>query len=158
VMTIERTVAARWQRVPGCRTDEEVRGFVDAVARKRARFAFPDDFVEYAQPLQNRIKKKHAKGSPEGEALRTLHEIRVRAAPSWSADTVELTFFFIRDADEVMFQGRNWGDLLSQWLVLIPEQGRYTSVNGIVVTYDDITARDYLESDRLDLDHLSLPR
>jgi hypothetical protein len=28
-------------------------------------------------------------------------------------------------------------------------------VNGVVMTLDDLTARDYVESDPLDLDHLS---
>lgn len=158
VMTVEKTVVARWERKPGCSTDEEVRAFAQAVSRKRARFAFPDDFTEFAGPLQDRIKKKHGKYSPEGEALRALREIRVLAKPSWEAKTIKLLFYFIRNIDEVTFQGRIWSDFLDKWLVLVPEKGRYTSVDGIVVTHDDITAREYLESDRLDLDHLSLPR
>jgi hypothetical protein len=37
----------------------------------------------------------------------------------------------------------------------IPATGRFTDVDGVVVTLDDLTARDYVESDPLDLDHLS---
>ncbi len=158
VMTVEKTVVARWERKPGCSTDKEVRALAQAVSRKRARFAFPDDFAEFVNPLQGRIKEKHGKASPEGEALRALIEIRVRAEPSWEAKTIKLLFYFIRNLREVTFQGRNWNYFREQWLALVPERGRYTSVDGIVVTHDDIKAREYLESDRLDLDHLSLPR
>jgi hypothetical protein len=158
VMTVEKTVVSRWERKPGCSTDEEVRAFAQAVSRKRARFAFPDDFAEFVNPLQGRIKEKHGKASREGEALRALIEIRVRAEPSWEAKTIKLLFYFIRNLREVTFQGRNWNDFREQWLALVPERGRYIRVDGIVVTHDDITAREYLESDRLDLDHLSLPR
>ena len=48
-------------------------------------------------PLRRRLVEKHNKSSPEGEALRALLEIRVRAAPSWSAQEVELMFWFIGD-------------------------------------------------------------
>lgn len=155
VMTLEKGVVARWERTPGCQKDEEARAFAYAVSRKRARIAFPDDFVEVASLLSSRIKKKHDKRSPEGEALRALHEIRVRAAPSWEADTVELMFYFIRDIDVVMFEGHVWSERLQEWLKLIEPTGRYTEVDGLVITYEDLTAKDYLESDRLDLDHLS---
>jgi hypothetical protein len=158
VMTVEKAVVARWKRVVGCRTDDEARALAQAISRKRARVAFPDDFNELVGALHNRIKKKHDKDSPEGKALLALHEIRARAAPFWQAEAVELIFYFIRDDNEVTFQGKNWSDLLGQWLELVPKKGRYASIDGVVVTYDDLTAREYLESDRLDLDHLSLPR
>ncbi|MFE1746313.1 hypothetical protein [Coleofasciculus sp. H7-2] len=158
VMTVEKTVIARWERFPGCQTNEETRNFASAASRKRARFAFPNDFNRFVQPLQDRIKKKHMKDSLEGDALRALHEIRVRATPDWDADTIELTFFFIRDVEDVTFQGRNWSSLLELWLGLHHTEDRYRQVYGSVITYDDLTAREYLESDRLDLDHLSLTR
>jgi hypothetical protein len=34
-------------------------------------------------------------------------------------------------------------------------EGRLRSVEGVVTSLDDLTARDYVESDPLDLDHLS---
>lgn len=156
VMTIEKAVVMHWQRISGCNTDDEARAFAQAISRKRARFAFPDDFGEFVDPLHSRIKNKHSKGSPEGEALRALREIRVRAAPSWEGATIELLFYFIRDDNEVTFQGRSWSDFLEQWLKLLPVQGRYISIDGIVFTYNDLTAQEYLKSDRLDLDHMSL--
>ncbi|HEY9599662.1 MAG TPA: hypothetical protein V6D33_18525, partial [Cyanophyceae cyanobacterium] len=57
--------------------------------------------------------------------------------------------------EQVQFQGTGWDKLLQQWLNLIPASGRFQSVEGQVVTLEDITAKDYVESDPLDLDHLS---
>ena len=155
VMTIEKAVLADWERVPGCDTDEDVRRLAFCLARKRMRFAFPDDFAALAAPLQRRLQEKHDKQSDEGRGLRGLREIRVRAAPSWDAPEVEVLFWFIRDGDQPEFEGKSWDELLGLWLKLIPETGRFTPVDGVVVTLDDLTARDYVESDPLDLDHLS---
>ena len=155
VMTVEKAVVAEWKRQQGCRTDEEIRTLGQALARKRVRFAFPDDFIKFVSKLQDRIKKKHNKSSNEGDALRALREIRVRASPSWNDSNIELMFWFIRDEKQVDFQGLEWNQLLEQWLKLIPESGHFQEVHGLVVTLEDITAKDYVESDPLDLDHLS---
>ncbi|WP_045441377.1 hypothetical protein [Picosynechococcus sp. NKBG042902] len=155
VMTVEKAVVAEWKRQQGCRDDEEIRALGQALARKRVRFAFPDDFVGFVSELQKRIKNKHNKSSNEGDALRALREIRVRASPSWNSPNIELMFWFIRDENQVDFQGLGWNQLLETWLQLIPKHGRFQDVNGSVVTMEDITAKDYLESDPLDLDHLS---
>ena len=82
-MTVEKAVVAHWHRQQGCQTDEERRAFADALTRKRARFAFPDDFVAAASQLQDRLIKKHARATGEGAHLRAVREIRVQAAPSW---------------------------------------------------------------------------
>ncbi|WP_219884569.1 hypothetical protein [Merismopedia glauca] len=119
------------------------------------RFAFPDDFIKLAEKLQNRMQDKHNKSSSEGEALRALREIKVRASPSWNADEIELMFWFIREEEQNQFQGVGWDRLLEQWLKLLPESGRFQSIEALVVSLEDITAKEYVESDRLDLDHLS---
>lgn len=155
VMTVEKGVVAVWERIEGCRTDEDARRFSLALARKRARTAFPDDFTEFASPLRDRMLEKHDKQSDEGRALRALREIRVRAAPSWDADAVELTFWFIRNDDEPAFEPEDW----EHCQTALPEPqstfGRFVRVDGVVLTLDDLTGRDYVESDPLDLDHLS---
>ena len=46
VMTIEKTVVAVWERTEGCRTHDDARRLSLALARKRARTAFPDDFED----------------------------------------------------------------------------------------------------------------
>lgn len=155
VMTVEKPVAARWKRVAGCLDDNDSRRLSLALARKRARIAFPDDFVAFAAPLVNRMSTKHDKESDEGRALRALREIRVRAAPSWDAASVQLMFWFIRNEDEATFEKQRWDVLLSAWMKRVPANGRFAEVHGAVQTLDDLTARDYVESDPLDLDHLS---
>jgi hypothetical protein len=156
VMTIEKAVVIEWHRVPGCSTDEERRMFGQALSRKRSRCAFPDDFTRFVSKLQKRLQEKHDKESDEGEALRALREIRVRASPSWDASKIELMFWFIRYENEPNFKGLEWYELLKRWLDLVPESGRFHSVEGQVTTLEALTAKDYTESDLLDLDHLSM--
>lgn len=155
VMTLEKAVVAGWENKSGCQNDQEIRALGQALARKRVRFAFPNDFNKFAGKLQDRLREKHDKLSPEGEALRALREIRVYAAPFWDATEIQLTFWFIRNKEEVQFQGRGWNEQLKKWLELIPALGRFQSIEGQVVTLEDITAKDYVESDPLDLDNLS---
>ena len=155
VMTVEKGVVAVWERIEGCRTDEDARRFSLALARKRARMAFPDDFVEFARPLTERMLEKHDKQSDEGRALRSLREIRVRAAPSWDADAVELMFWFIRNDNEPAFDTQDWEHCLTALPQPQSAFGRFVRVDGVVQSLDDLTGRDYVESDPLDLDHLS---
>lgn len=156
VMTVEKAVVAEWKRKKGCLNDEDIRALALALTRKRARFAFPDDFINFVSKLQKRMKDKHDKNSDEGEALRALREIRVRSSPSWNGSQVELMFWFIRDQEQLDWKGSQWNELLEKWLNLIPKSGRFDKVEGSVVALEDITAKDYIESDPLDLDNLSL--
>ncbi len=155
VMTVEKAVCAGWERIEGCLGDNDVRILSLALARKRTRVAFPDDFVEFASNLAKRMSSKHNKASEEGCALRALREIRVRAAPSWDASKIEVFFWFIRDEADISFENKQWNSWLDAWLKLLPSSERFTSIDGVVVTLDDLTARDYIESAPLDLDHLS---
>ena len=155
VMTVEKAVVAKWERISGCQGDVDTRLLGEALARKRSRFAFPDDFNEFAKELQKRMQKRHDKADDDGVGLRALREIRVRAAPAWDAERVELMFWFIRAEEDVLFKNKAWHELLDEWLKLIPPSARFRAVDGAVVSLDDMTAKDYLHSDRLDLDRLS---
>lgn len=155
VMTVEKPLVAKWARTPGWSSDAEGRAFGNALARKRVRFAFPDDFTAFAKKLQGRLTEKHDKATDEGRGLRALRQIRVQATPSWDAPEVALFFWFIRNTDDVTFEGKNWGDLLKDWLKLLAATGRFKVVDGQVTTLRDMTAEDYVNSDPLDLDHLS---
>lgn len=155
VMTVEKAVVACWRRTQGCQDGDDCRRLALSLARKRARFAFPDDFVRLAQPLIKRLSSKHDKNSAEGRALRSLREVRVRPAPSWDAERVELLFWFIREDGEPIFEELTWNQWLERWLTLVPASDRFRPVEGQVTTLDDMTARDYVDSDPLDLDHLS---
>jgi hypothetical protein len=155
VMTVEKAVVAAWERIPGCQSDADIRSLAEALARKRSRFAFPDDFNRFAQKLQKRMQDKHEKHTDEGEALRALREIRVSATPAWDANTVELIFWFIRAETDDRFQNKEWHQLLDSWLKLLPATGRFNHVYGFVKSLEDMTAKEYTQSDRLDLDQLS---
>lgn len=156
VMVIEKPLVMQHERVRGCMTDEDIRNFAEALARKRSRFAFPDDFVDWMRPLSNRLSSKHNKDSPEGIALRALREIRVQATPSWSADRVEIFFHFIRNIDADP-PGLQVSDLdLEAWLHLLQPSGRFVSVDGHLVDLEDIKASEYVHSDRLDHDSLTI--
>lgn len=154
-MTVEKAIIASLSRVCGCATAEDAARFAQALARNRARFAFPDDFSELAVGLQARLAGKHDKGTAEGEALRCLREIRVAAEPAWDAAAVDLFFMFIRDDGDAAFDGARWHENLEKWLALVPPQGRYRSVDGIVVALGDLSAREYLAGAQLDLDHVT---
>lgn len=156
VMTVEKALLAGWNRTPGCGSDEDVRRLSFALARKRARFAFPDDFVDCVSQLCKRLSSKHDKESAEGRALRALREIRIRAEPSWDAETVTLTLWFIRNEGKLEFEGKSWNEHVEAWLRLVPETGRFGSIHGSVLALEDLTAKDYVESDLLDLDYLSV--
>ena len=155
VMTVEKSVVASWARTPGCPTDQARRDFAQALARKRARVAFPDGFEEVAGRLVDRLQEKHDKNSEEGRALRALRQVRVRAAPSWDAEAVEVTFWFVPEEDDLEFEGKPWHDHLERWEKLVAAAGRFSKVYVGVRTLSDLTAREYVESDLLDLDHLS---
>lgn len=155
VMTVEKPVVAGWQRTPGWTTDAEARSFAQALARKRVRFAFPDDFVRLIGKLQKRVIDKHDRDTVEGRALRALREIRISAAPSWDEAPCTLTFHFVRNGEQVEFEGTNWSTHLESWLKLVPKSTRFTTIDGQVTTLEDLTAADYVASDPLDLDHLS---
>ncbi len=156
IMTIEKSILADWERFSGCSDDEEIRAFSQVLARKSVRFAFPDDFTALTRKFQKRLKEKHQKQSDEGAALRALREIRVRAAPSWQSSDIELMFWFIRHEGEDTFHGTEWYKFLDSWLQLVPTSGRFTSIEGQVTTLENLSAKDYVESDLLDLDHLSV--
>lgn len=155
IMTVEKSMVASWRRTPGFTRDADGRAFAQALARKRVRFAFPDDFTLLAKKLQARLGDKHDKNTDEGRGLRALREIRVCASPSWDAPSTEIFFWFIRDDADATFEGKSWADLLKDWLKLVPATGRFTSLDGQVATLQEMTAQDYVDSDPLDLDHLS---
>ena len=153
-MTVEKAVVATWERTPGWTTDAESRAFADALSRKRARFAFPDDFVAATRQLQTHLKRQHNRQNSEGAHLRSLREIRVRAAPSWDHATVDVFLWFVKESDPLGCQPA-WHDHIDKWKDRFDAKGRFTVDGAVVCGLEDMTAQDYVESDRLDLDQLS---
>lgn len=151
-MTVEEAILAAWEPIKGWKTDDEGRAFTEALARKRARFAFPDDFVRACQKLQTRLKKEAERDLPEGVHLRAVREIRVCATPSWNSQKVHLLFWLVQDTE---LEEENWHQITKTWIALFDQSGRF-EVDGMQVSrLEDMTAKDYTESDRLDLDQLS---
>jgi hypothetical protein len=99
--------------------------------------------------------EKHSKESEEGKALRSLKEIRIYAAPEWSATEVDLHFYFIRHQEQPMFEGKSWDDYREMWMSNLKENEKYRNISGEVTTMEIMSAKQYVESDQLDLDHLS---
>jgi hypothetical protein len=157
-MTVEKALILKWDHQQGCVTDEEKKLLRQAIARKRMRVAFPDDFVQFASKLQKRMQDKHSKQSDEGKALQALREIRVSARPSWNDNNPEILFYFIREEEQDDCNGIGWDKWLDKWLNLLPKSGRFQSIDGLVVSLEDMTAKEYIESEQLDLDHLSMPQ
>lgn len=60
----------------------------------------------------------------EGAHLRALREIRVRAAPSWDDAEVQLSWWFIKDADPADAEA-DWPTHMDQWLALFDQTGRF---------------------------------
>ena len=153
VMTVDKRIVAGWTRTRGCANDDEIRKLSDAVKRKYGRFAFPEDFNRFVGDLQDRLKEKHNKRSDEGDVLRGLEQIRVRAAPSWDAPEVELMFWFIAKPENVVEVSQS--GMVLKWEKRIQPKDRFKRVFSQLVTYEELRTQEYLESDQLDLDYLS---
>ena len=125
VMTVEKTVLAEWPRTLGLSSDAEARAFGEALSRKRARPAFPDDFVGAMAQLQRRIRDRHGKSSSEGRLLEALREIRIHASPSWDVAQVLVRFLFIKDSDPEDLEGQ-WASQVEAWCGLVDHNGRFT--------------------------------
>ncbi len=154
VMTIEKSLLTTWTRRVGSLTDLDQRNFAAALARKRARFAFPDDFADFVERFRVRITQKHDKNSSEGACLRSIREIRVSATPSWDANPVYLMFWFIM-VDGISPASTPIRQQCETWMGDLKSDTRFSSLDYDIVTLDEISAREYLSSDRMDLDNLS---
>lgn len=152
VMTIEKALLLGLPRIPGFGTDAEIRTFAAALARKRARFAFPKSFVDLMKPLSGRLQKRYGKDSFEGRHVTALQEIRVAASPSWAGQRITLFVWFIKGREPIE---PDWNKWIGDWLALVKSTATYTLVEGVAVRLDDMTARDYVNSEHLDLDQLS---
>jgi hypothetical protein len=156
VMTVEKAVLAGWPRTPGWATEDDLRSFARALARKRDRFAFPGDFNSLLKPMVDQIKAKHGNLSAEGKALLQVRQIRARAAPSWhDPGSIEVQLTFVIEDGLSAEQRTALGSQVRAWCGRVPESPRYNLLPPLVASRDDLSARDMEESDQLDLDYLS---
>lgn len=158
VVTVEKSLLATAARREGCVTDKARRRFGATLGRKYARIAFPNDLNTSLKGLVGRLRSKHPRDSEEGSALRCLSQIRVTGSPSWSSDEIDVFLTFSPDtrgeALSVM-SDEAWDQLVDTWIDRCEPTGVIAQVDGAMIPLEELTALEYLESDRLDLDHLS---
>ena len=159
VMTIEKTILVAANRVVGCPNKEDQRKLAIALARKRARFAFPDEFESMMQGFLKYTKKRHGKQSPEGEALLLIREFRASASPSWTEPTgpINVTIYAIRNGPHVP-KNKTWAEIVRIWEKELATSTIFLPPQFLVVDLENITGKDYAESEVLDLNYLSEPK
>ena len=85
----------------------------------------------------------------------TARPSRLDPRPCWTKCAAWLSWWFIKDADPVDAPV-DWSSFVDQWLALFDQTGRFRLDPPTACRLDDMTARDYVESDHLDLDRLSV--
>jgi hypothetical protein len=150
--TVHKSVVAKWKRTAGCTSDEERRRVAAGLARHRKRFAFPDDFNELIRPIREWVVSKRSKNSSFGNFVRAILEMRVHC-DSWDEPT-ELTFLIIVNHMPAQGEFTEWTNAAKTLEKKATSDG-YPQGEFRIVTYDDISAREYLDSDRLDWEGLS---
>lgn len=125
----------------------------------RSRIAFIRQAAACSPPKQcvsrGGNEWRRSRPIPRQSRTSTLHWSSGDKAPSWDAPVLSVMIWFIRQDGETDFEGNSWDELLKQWLKLTPSAGRFVDVHGQMAGLDDLNAADYVESDVLDLDHLS---
>lgn len=152
VAIVEKAVVARWTRTPGCATDDDQRLFGAALARHRQRFAFPDEFNDLVKPVRRWIESKRTADSPNGRMIREIREIRVITDDWENPDSLVFLLIFSSMPDDAE---------LKQWEAAVRTLEAKGRMEGFpkpefrLATYDDLSAAEYVNSDRLDWDGLS---
>lgn len=96
ITTVTKPTVARLSRLPGVESDDEMRRFGRAVARRFGRFPFPDEVTPWLRPLEEVVSSRTRKSaSPEGQALREVVELRVEATGGWRAAPYDLTLVVV---------------------------------------------------------------
>lgn len=154
IITVEKAFLSSFECVAGCRTDSERRTFADALSRHRIRPAFPDEFNNCMGPVRDHLKKIHRRSDPEGLLIQSIGEIRVSASPNWDAELITVFFWFILSPESAS-PSIDISSYVDKWLGLFEASERY-ELQAVVCRLEDITALDYVSSDRLDLDQMSV--
>lgn len=159
MMTVSKELLVQWDRNSGFDTDEERHRFAFALERKHGRFAYPDALVETLGRFRSRAISKHAKGSELGKIYRSIREIRIRAAPHWQAERVEIAFVVIvEDEDDREIGLEAIKKEINEQVrgLALPDRFELAHPPFILGTRDDLVARDVTDSVPLDLAFLSL--
>lgn len=154
IITVEKAFLAKFKCISGCNDDSERRAFADALARHRTRPAFPDGFNNCVRPVRDHLKKIHRGTDPEGLLIQSISEIRISAVPDWNAEQISVLLWFIL-APSLDSPCVDFSSYIDKWLGFFEASQQY-EVQGVVCRLEDMKASDYVGSDRLDLDQLSV--
>lgn len=154
-MTVEKPILESWKKSDGFTSYDSRRKFSEALGRKRARPAFPDDFVSFIDPLREIVVKKHGKDTDEGKALVLIDEIRVIPEPDWSVEQIKINFLFFLnkkkpDTDMLKIDG-----FVKSWLNKLDLKHQKYNIDYRLDYLSNYSAEDYVLSERLDYDYLS---
>jgi hypothetical protein len=162
VMSISKELLISFERQRGCENEAAQNKFARALEIFFGRFAFPDDFVGALQSFRSSVLSKHSRPASDfGKAFRSIREIRVLPHASWqNTDSIPITFIVIIDDDgkrevedrnKILEQIQHKVDDIS---FQKPFQKHDMSI--WMVTLNDITAADYLNSYPLDINSITL--
>ena len=158
VVGAEKSALLHVESTRGLPDERSQRRFGDGVGRVFRRFAFPDDLSVALRGLVVRVRDKHDKNSPEGRALAALEEIRLTGSPAWDAPEVDVFITFApstREEADSLMPTEEWDEVVDGWLRRAEPFGVVRSVDGAMIPLDELTAREYVDSDAMDLDYLS---
>ena len=158
MMSVDKNVLARWPREDGFSSEEDRNRFGAALERKFGRFAFPDEFENAVKNFRERVWSRHGRtGSDPGKVYRSLEQIRFAARPDWNIRPARITVIAIlhprdrREVDRATVQ-KELEDQIAK--IRLPYGMNWDDPKLLLVTLDDLTAREYLDSQRADFDFL----
>jgi hypothetical protein len=97
VTTVAKTALRGCERIAGVQSDDEVRQFAFAVARRFGRFAYPDEVVKVLEPVSDILASKaRRENSPLGKVLANVNSFRVQCE-DWSSPPYYLSLLVIMD-------------------------------------------------------------
>jgi hypothetical protein len=151
--TVDKRALIGKERLEGCSDDGERRQLAQSIARHRVRFAFPDEFNSALRPLRRWVERGAGKDSDKGRFIDAIYEIRVVAA-AWD-DPEELEFICIIPADTSADTREIW---TKEHIPSLEKQAKNKWCENCtfrLATLREMSAEEYLNSDRLDFDGLS---
>jgi hypothetical protein len=152
IATVNKTLVATWARQPGFTENGEQRRFAEALARHKQRFAFPDSFKVPLSKLRRWIERRRGQSGPAGCLVRAIEEMRARC-PDWDAPSPKLDIIAVLGGDPLADERAAWGAELLRMQAEVTQF--FPEAVFSIVTWDELTAREYRTTERLDFDGLS---
>jgi len=109
--------------------------------------------VAYVRSLQIKVVAIHKEKTDDLPILNSVSEIRIQASPDWDHSPTAVKFWFLTVL-ETPTSIAEIDVLASNLMALLPSDTRFQADHQ-AASYDDMSATDYICSERLDLDHLS---